>query len=119
MQGVKAGETREGDGQDLSDDAPNEALRGQEITAVFEVLEVKKLELPEADRRVAAKRWAVSTTKASCATRSARNWSGSWNTTSSSEAREQITASLTDGRRLGPAARAAPPPERAANWSGP
>ncbi len=41
-----AGETRDGKAK-LSDDAPNEALRGQEVTAEFEVLEVKKLELPE------------------------------------------------------------------------
>src|SRR5690606_26483698 len=46
MEGVKAGETREAQAK-LTDDAPNEALRGQEVTAVFEVLEVKKLELPE------------------------------------------------------------------------
>ena len=46
MKGVKAGETREAEAK-LTDDAPNEALRGQEVTAVFEVLEVKKLELPE------------------------------------------------------------------------
>ncbi len=46
MKGVKAGETRETTAR-LSADAPNESLRGQEITAVFEVLEVKKLELPE------------------------------------------------------------------------
>lgn len=46
MSGVKAGETREGKAK-LSDDAPNEALRGKTVTAVFEVLEVKKLELPE------------------------------------------------------------------------
>ena len=46
MEGVKAGETREAKAK-LSDSAPNEALRGKTITAVFEVLEVKKLELPE------------------------------------------------------------------------
>lgn len=46
MKGVKAGETRE-TAIKLSDDAPNESLRGQEISAIFEVLEVKKLELPE------------------------------------------------------------------------
>lgn len=46
MKGVRAGETRELTTK-LSDDAPNEALRGQEVKAVFEVLEVKKLELPE------------------------------------------------------------------------
>ncbi|MGD9720043.1 MAG: trigger factor [Pirellulales bacterium] len=46
MSGVKAGETRE-TAIRLSNDAPNESLRGQEITAVFDVLEVKKLELPK------------------------------------------------------------------------
>jgi trigger factor len=46
MKGVKAGETREVPTK-ISADAPNESLRGQEIMAVFEVLEVKKLELPE------------------------------------------------------------------------
>ncbi|MEX0713649.1 MAG: trigger factor [Pirellulales bacterium] len=46
MRGVRAGETRVGEAQ-LSADAPNEALRGKSVTAVFEVLEVKKLELPE------------------------------------------------------------------------
>jgi len=45
MDGVKAGETRETSAK-ISTDAPNESLRGQEITAVFEVLEVKKLDLP-------------------------------------------------------------------------
>jgi trigger factor len=46
MKGVKAGETREGEAK-LSADAPNESLRGKTIKAVFEVLEVKKLELPQ------------------------------------------------------------------------
>ena len=46
MKGVKAGETREGEAK-LSDDAPNESLRGKTIKAAFEVLEVKKLELPQ------------------------------------------------------------------------
>lgn len=46
MAGVRAGETRTGEAQ-LSPDAPNQALRGQRIRVVFEVLEVKKLELPE------------------------------------------------------------------------
>ncbi len=46
MVGVRAGETREGEAQ-LSDDAPNVELRGQKVTAIFEVLEVKKLEMPE------------------------------------------------------------------------
>lgn len=46
MKGVKANDKREAKAK-LSDDAPNEALRGKTITAEFEVLEVKKLELPE------------------------------------------------------------------------
>jgi trigger factor len=46
MTGVRAGETRELMTQ-LSEDAPNAALRGQQVTGVFEVLEVKQLELPE------------------------------------------------------------------------
>jgi len=48
MEGVQAGEVREG-AATLSLDAPNVALRGQEVTARFEVVEVKKLELPELD----------------------------------------------------------------------
>ncbi len=51
MKGVKAGETREAAAK-ISADAPNESLRNQEITAVFEVLEVKKLELPELTREL-------------------------------------------------------------------
>src|SRR6202030_107174 len=45
MKGVKAGETRQGEAK-LSADAPNVALRGKTIEAIFEVLEVKKLEVP-------------------------------------------------------------------------
>lgn len=46
MEGVRGGETRQGEAK-LSADAPNESLRGKKVAAVFEVLEVKKLELPE------------------------------------------------------------------------
>jgi trigger factor len=46
MKGVRAGETRVGQAR-LSEDAPNEALRGRSVTATFEVQEVKRLELPE------------------------------------------------------------------------
>jgi len=45
MKGVRAGETREAKAK-MSDDLPGE-LRGKQITAIFEVLEVKRLELPE------------------------------------------------------------------------
>jgi trigger factor len=46
MAGVKAGESRTGKTK-LSENASTEALRGKTISAVFEVLEVKKLRLPE------------------------------------------------------------------------
>jgi len=46
MVGVRAGESREVQAE-LSEDAPNAALRGKSVQALFEVLEVKKLELPE------------------------------------------------------------------------
>lgn len=48
MVGVKADETREGEVK-LTEAAAHEELRGQTVTAVFEVLEVKKLEVPELD----------------------------------------------------------------------
>jgi trigger factor len=48
MVGVTAGETREGEVK-LTEAAANEELRGQSVTAIFEVLEVKKLEVPELD----------------------------------------------------------------------
>jgi len=46
MVGVRAGDSRECEAQ-LSEDAPNEALRGATVTAKFEILEVKRLQLPE------------------------------------------------------------------------
>lgn len=46
MKGVKSGESREAEAE-LTDDAPNAALRGKKVKAIFEVHEVKKLELPE------------------------------------------------------------------------
>ncbi len=46
MIGVKAGDTKTVKAQ-LSEDSPNPALRGKEIEATFEILDVKKLELPE------------------------------------------------------------------------
>jgi trigger factor len=45
MEGAKAGETRKAP-VTLSEDAPNEQLRGQEVEVSLEVLEVKKLQLP-------------------------------------------------------------------------
>ncbi|MBX7167138.1 MAG: trigger factor [Pirellulales bacterium] len=46
MKGVQAGETRTAE-MPIAQDAPNEKLRGEKVTAVFDVLEVKSLELPE------------------------------------------------------------------------
>lgn len=46
MRGVKAGETRSGQAK-ISQDAPNEPLRGKTLAAEFHVHEVKKLELPK------------------------------------------------------------------------
>jgi trigger factor len=46
MVGVQRGETRTGHAE-ISTDSPNELLRGQKVEAVFEVLEVKRLEMPE------------------------------------------------------------------------
>ncbi len=46
MAGVTAGETRRGEAE-LAADAPNVALRGQKVTAILEVLEVKRLQMPE------------------------------------------------------------------------
>ncbi len=45
MKGVRAGDTREAP-TTLSQDAPNENIRGKEVVGIFEILEVKKLELP-------------------------------------------------------------------------
>lgn len=49
MKGAQAGERRTGQAE-LTQDAPNETLRGKRIDVEFEVLEVKKLELPELTR---------------------------------------------------------------------
>jgi len=46
MEGVRAGQTRQGEAL-LTEDAPNEELRGKKVEAIFEVLEVKKLEVPK------------------------------------------------------------------------
>ncbi|MGD9127487.1 MAG: trigger factor [Planctomycetia bacterium] len=46
MTGVKVGDVVEGKAT-LSNDAPNVLMRGKKVTAVFEVIEIKKLELPE------------------------------------------------------------------------
>jgi trigger factor len=46
MAGAKAGDSRSAE-VELTQDAPNEALRGKKVKVDFEVLEVKKLKLPE------------------------------------------------------------------------
>jgi trigger factor len=49
MRGVKAGDRRQGT-VTLTASAPNEDLRGQEVQVEFEVLDVKRLRLPELTR---------------------------------------------------------------------
>lgn len=49
MVGVRAGQTRTAQAV-LTQDAPNEALRGKTITAQFDVGDVKRLQLPEMNR---------------------------------------------------------------------
>ena len=49
MKGVRAGESRVGQAA-ISNDAPNEALRGKTVEAKFDVKEVKRLNLPEMNR---------------------------------------------------------------------
>lgn len=46
MSGIKSGETREVE-VTISDQGPVDELRGKAVTGVFEVIEVKRLELPE------------------------------------------------------------------------
>ncbi len=46
MKGVKAGDSKQTEVV-VTADAPNESLRGQKVTAVFDIHEVKKLELPK------------------------------------------------------------------------
>ena len=46
MDGAKAGDKLSAEAT-LTEDAPNQALRGETVTAEFEILEVKKLDLPE------------------------------------------------------------------------
>lgn len=46
MAGATAGDTVTAEAT-LTEDAPNQALRGEAVTAEFEILEVKRLELPE------------------------------------------------------------------------
>lgn len=48
MIGAKAGDVKEA-AVTVTQDSPREELRGEEVTCVFEVLEVKRLELPEMD----------------------------------------------------------------------
>jgi trigger factor len=50
MKGVRAGQTRTAEAV-LTQDAPNAALRGKTIAAQFDVKDVKRLQLPEMDRR--------------------------------------------------------------------
>ncbi|MCA9103453.1 MAG: trigger factor [Planctomycetales bacterium] len=46
MKNAKPGDVKEVETK-LTDDAPNEALRGKKVKAIFEILDVKRLELPQ------------------------------------------------------------------------
>jgi trigger factor len=94
MKGVKAGETREATAK-LTADAPNESLRGQEITAVFEVLEVKKLETPELTSELLAELGGFET-EGELRDAIQEDLKRQLEYTQQQEARRQITAALTE-----------------------
>jgi trigger factor len=94
MKGVKAGETREATAK-LTADAPNESLRGQEITAVFEVLEVKKLETPELTSELLSELGGFET-EGELRDAIQEDLKRQLEYTQQQEARRQITAALTE-----------------------
>ena len=102
MAGVRGGETRQGEAQ-LSDDAPNDALRGQKVTAIFKVLEVKKLEVPELTPELLDELGGFRERRPSCATPFATSSAGSWNTSSTPRPRADHRGA-DGGRQLGVAA---------------
>ena len=116
MKGVKAGDTREAK-VTLSKDAPNEALRGQEVVAEFEVLEVKKLELPELTR-IVLKELGDFETKKNCATRSKRPRTAIGIPAAAPHSRARSRAALTEAP-IGICRRSCCGAKVAANWSGP
>ncbi len=94
MAGVRAGETRRTEAQ-LSDDAPNAALQGQRVAAVFEVLEVKRLERPELDRRVARRAGRLPARSRPPRRHPATPCSGDWSTSSGSAPANRSPRALT------------------------
>lgn len=62
MVGAKAGDTREAKST-VTQDSPREELRGQEVTCQFNILEVKRLELPALDEDMLSKLGGFSTEK--------------------------------------------------------
>jgi len=94
MKGVKAGQTREATAK-LTADAPNESLRGQEITAVFEVLEVKKLETPELTSELLSELGGFET-EGELRDAIQEDLKRQLEYTQQQEARRQITAALTE-----------------------
>ena len=81
MTGVKAGETRTANAK-LSENTSNEALRGKPSRRTFEVLEVKKLQLPELTACVPGRTGRLQIGRRSAQNDCAKNCSGNWNITS-------------------------------------
>jgi len=94
MVGVVAGETRVGKAK-LSDDAPNILLRGKDVTATFEVLEVKELELPELNEEFLRSIGGVES-EAELRDRIKDNLENQLEYHQHQQAREQVTALLTE-----------------------
>ena len=107
MKGVKAGETRDGQGQLTPSTAVEHGRRRKEVTAVFEVLEVKKLELPELTPQFLKRSGRLRERSTNFARRSSKASNGGWNITSQQSARKQFTAALTVAAELGASARIA------------
>ena len=82
MKGVKAGDKKTATSKSAST-PPNEELRGKKVKVEFEVLDVKKLELPELNAEFLRTIGDFESEK-SCATPCSAAWSGGWSTSSSS-----------------------------------
>ena len=82
--GVRAGETARAK-PTLSEDAPNRALRGKKVTAIFEVLEVKKLEMPEITPELLEELGGFELEARSARRDQRSTWHASWNTSNIAE----------------------------------
>ena len=120
MAGVQAGDVRQAK-LELSVDAPNKELRGQQVGIEFEVLDVKELRLPELTDGLPRRDGRLRDRKRICAAPFARIWSGKLAYYQARQMRQQITAALTASAELGTAtgtARTAECPGAGANGDG-